>query len=254
MKLLWDNLINRPVGAVQLSTDCVETAGYEVVNLINYHLSKFYEYNPGGHIFIDNTNNDNISDFIIAGYSLESGSVLLEASTTADFAVVDLSINTFNEKNKTLWANFPTVNYKYWRISAPSKMYAGYLFFGEGLYIGGIDPAFTLNYNSTSSVKTSLTGQTYGNKGIEYFSSSFTLPIITDYHRYFEGKEIATREDLLVFWKSNLGATPVFLNIAEDSPNFLQPILGMVAQNSLAFTLDRTQGYYELKFKFVETK
>jgi hypothetical protein len=117
-----------------------------------------------------------------------------------------------------------------------------------------LDPSIELTYNNTGTVSRSITGQTYGNSGINYFSSGFEFPIITDYARTLNGKTLSTREEILTFWFINQGIKPFILLPFENSLDHIPPLMAIIDDNSLSFSFDRTQGHYKLKFKITETK
>lgn len=267
MQILWDNMLDNQYISLSGTTP---DSGYYLDDVKNYHLSKITKFSTGPTFVIDLASMPYIPLAYIAicvKGSLGSNITVKSAATT-DFSMYYFN-QTFNStyshrilsKDNLIWWILPinnTAQKRYWQIKMDT-FYSGvdiaYInLCSVPLQMPPLDPSIELNYNNTGSVSRSITGQTYGNSGINYFSSGFEFPIITDYARTLNGKTLSTREDILTFWYSNQGIKPFVLIPFEQSLSTIPPLMAIIDDNSLTFSFDRTQGHYKLKFKVTETK
>ena len=255
MRLLWENLISNTT----LTASSVKS-GYSVESLKDYHLSKAFAFDGNnGNVVIDFGLAVSIKDFALMGVNITgSGTVTLEGNDTDSWGAPSYSTSITKTGNSFIVQDIDE-SYRYWRVavadSSITNVSLGYMYFGsDHLQLPGMDPAISLNYANSTSLSFSASGQTYADKGFDYFASAFKFPIIKDYASKIDGISVATREDILEFWYTNSGATPIILLIAEKSLAIIPPFLGVVAQNTMTFKRDRTMGYYEMSFKFIETK
>ena len=255
MQILWQNEIE---GAVLVASST--KAGYSVDSLKDYHLSNAFAFDTySGNVVIDLGLAKNIKDFAIMGSNISTGSsVTLEGNDTDSWGAPAYSVPLVKYGDSFILQDIDET-YRFWRISIAdfsiTNVAMGYLYIGgDKLQLPGMDPGIAFNYANNTAVSFSATGQTYADTGFDYFASAFKFPIITDHASVIDGKSIATREDILEFWYDNKGATPIILFIFENSLDTHRPYLGLIAQNTLTFKMDRTMGYYEMSFRFIETK
>jgi len=256
MQILWANQI----GETTLTASSVKD-GYSVENLKSYHLSKAFVFDGNsGNIIIDLLTAVSIKDFSILGTNLtDSATITLEANASDVWTSPSFTTNLTLYSNGVAEKQDIDESYRFWRLvvsdSTLTDLKLGYIYIGnDRLQMAGMEPDIDLNYNNTTAVSFSATQQTYADTGIEYFSSKFKFPIITDYETIIDSKTLATREDILEFWGFNKGATPIILRIFENSLNKVPPLIGMISQNTLRFKFDRTMGFYSLDFSFLETR
>lgn len=255
MVFLYDNYIDNAI-----LTPSSELEGRPVDNLKNPHLSRNFAFDANtGNIIIQFSEPKLVTDFIVAGTNITSGNtqLLLEGANNSLFNG-GYSENLELYSNETIGKKDINRTYQYWRISiadtTTTDILLGYMYIGNRLQLPGISPGIDLNYHTNTSVTFSVSQQSYANTGIDYFSSAFEFPIITDHPMDIDGVGIATREDILEFWYYNKGAKPIIMIIWDNSRNRFPPILGLVTQNTLKFKMDKTQGYYSMKFSFVESR
>jgi len=234
-------------------------SGSTINNLTQKHLSKRFTFDGNsGTVDIDFGGNQDIKKVIIGGSNMtSSATVTLIASVNSDYSTTDFS-TTLDIYDST-WTKNLDETYRYWRLSVSDSsltyLWMGYLYLGDYLQMPGIDPNYVLNYNTTSKVTMSVSLQPYGDKGINYFKSSFSFPIITDYETFGPGGEsIATRADILEMWYEVESGIPFYLEVAENSLDVIPPFFGIFDGQGLSFKLDSSQGFYSLKFSFTETK
>lgn len=256
MQFLYNNLLDDAKNISASST----RVGWDPTQLTNYHLAKAFSFNGNeGTIGIEFDHAVSVQDIILCGTNLTSSAIVkLEGNSTNSFSSPPYT------KGLTLYSNGYAgeqgINrsYKYWQISIsdPGVTYVeiGYLFIGDHLQLPGVDPGVDLTYNTETIVTLSKTRQSYADRGVNYFSSSFEFPYITDYSYDIDGKTISTREDILEFWLENQGAVPFIMIIFEKSKDRIPPMMGLINQDSLSFKFDDTLGFYSMKFNFAETK
>lgn len=255
MLFLWDNKIDDAI-----LTPSSELLSRPIENVQDSDLSKQFAMDSNsGNIVIDLNNSEYISDVMLLGTNITStGNITLEGSTTDNFSSPDYSSSMDVYSNGNCGIKDVDSTYQYWRVvitdTSISDILIGWLYIGERLQLPGIDPSVNLNYHTNTAATFSVSQQIYANTGVEYFSSSFSFPVITDEVVQYDGVDIATREDILEFWYSNRGAKPIVLVIWDNDRERFPPIVGVVAQDTLSFNMDRNQGSYGLDFDFVETK
>jgi hypothetical protein len=256
MQILWANKI----GVSSLSASSVKD-GYSVESLKSYHLSKPFAFDGNsGNVVIDMLSPVSVKDFSLLGTNAVTGAAItLEANASDVWTSPSYSTALTLYPNGIAEKGDINESYRFWRVvmsdSSVTDLKIGYIYIGnDRLQLPGMDPSIELNYNNTTAVSFSATQQTYSDTGIDYFSSKFKFPMVTDYEIEIDGKALATREDILEFWGYNKGARPIILRIFENSLDVVPPFLGVVAQNTLRFKLDRTMGFYGLDFSFLETR
>jgi hypothetical protein len=254
MKIFWDNLADESV----LTPSSTRT-GYDIANITNYHLSKVFDFGAAsGEVVINLGSSTNIKDVILAGTNLTSSATVSLQGNTSDSWTSPIYNESMTRYTNGYWGIKLDDTYRYWRVvvsdATITSAAIGYLFIGDSLQLPPINPAVELEYANTSAVSFSVSGQTYGDTGYEYFKSSFDFPIITDYVRQVDGVDIATREDVLVFWGLNQGAKPVIISIFDNSRDKIPPFMGLITQNSLKFKFSKDMGYYSTNMSITETK
>lgn len=257
MRIFYDNIVTQTTSMTPSSTK----AGTSILNLVHPHLSRYFAFNGNtGTIVIDFGVATEVSNLIIGGTNITDGysALILEGNTTNSWDTAAYLATLDRYSNGYVGKQDINETYQYWRLtitdSNVTDVQLGHLFMGAYLQMPGIDPAAEFSYNDTSAVDFSVSGQSYGDTGFQYFTAGFKFPMITDFPVTLNGVQIATREDILVFWKINQGVTPIYLMVFENDLSVVPPLLGLIAQRSLVFKLDRSQGYYTLDFKFQETK
>lgn len=254
MKFYYDNKVD----LASITSSSIKT-GTSISNLIHKHLSKRFSFNDdNGTIDMDLGISTNIKKILIGGSNMtDSATVTLEASLNSDYSTIDFT--TVVDLYDTTWAKNLDENYRYWRLSCSdtglSYLWIGYLYLGNYLLMPGINPNYTLNYQTTSKVILSVSLQPYGDVGIRNFKSKFTFPIITDYEVIGpSGEALATRADILEMWYEVEGGIPFYCEVAENKLDIIPPIFGIINQGSLKFKLDKDQNFYKFSLTFQETK
>lgn len=255
MRILYNNKFLSTFGLTASSS----FAGFSTANLLDYHLSKYFKFNANsGTIVIDCLTAINLKNIYLLGTNLTSnGSILIEANSENSWSTPAYSASGTIYSNGSAGIMDIDKTYRYWRISiedtSVTHLQVGYLFSGINLQLPALDPLIEFSYNTNSSVDYSISGQSYGDRGIEYFSSTFNFPQVADFNLQINDKAIATREDILVFWSVNLGVVPIVLIPFDNSLDKYPPIIGLVDQDKFAFT-SNGDGTYKFSLKFIETK
>jgi len=253
MQILYNNLID---GAT-VSASSVQS-GYPIENIQDYHLSKKYSSDAtSGSITIDLGSAQLIDDFTICGTNITSSATTFNLEGSDDGGTADVTFPFVLHDNGYATVQDMNSTYRYWKIvyndtTIPTFL-VGYVFLGTNLQMPGVSPDVSLQYKVNTGVQFSVTNQTYSDTGIQYFSSSFNFPHITDYPHFVNGKATATRNQIVEFWQDNQGAKPIVLYIWADNFERFPPVLGMITQNSMDFKFDKTQSYTSMKFNFTET-
>jgi len=256
MILLWDNLITDAI-----LTSSSENLSKPIDNLKDTNLAKYFEMTSGsGNMVIDLLSAQQITDFMIPSTNITSGftTLKLEANTTNSWASPAYSVDLELYNNTYIGAKDINQSYRYWRLVVNdtniTTVSLGYCYIGDRLQLPGIDPSISLSYNTQTSTSFSVSQQVYSDTGVDYFSSEFEFPLITEYPVVIDGKQIATREDILEFWYFNKGATPIIIVIWDNNRDRFPPVFGLITQNQLEFSTDSTQAHYSMNLNFVETK
>ncbi len=256
MILLWDNLITDAT-----VTPSTERSTKPIANLKNTNLAKYFEMTENsGNIVIDLLDSKEITDFIIPSTNITSGFVTLklEGNDSDSWVTPAYSVNLELYSNTHIGAKDINQTYRYWRVVVDEPnvtlLRFGYCYIGDRLQLPGFDPSIELSYNNQTTRSFSTSQQVYSDTGVDYFSSNFFFPLIRENSVILDGKEIATREDILEFWYSNKGATPITIVIWDNDRDKFPPVFGVVEENTLSFTTDSTQSNYSMDFDFIETK
>lgn len=255
MVILYDNKIK---DAILIPSS--ELTSRPISNATDSDLSKQFAFDANsGNIVIDLLETYEVTDFLLLGTNLTSGATItLEGNDSDVWTSPSFSGSLDVYSNGNCGIKSVDSTYRYWRVVIEdlnvSDILIGWIYIDKRLQLPGIDPSVQLRYHTNTSASFSLSQQIYANTGVEYFSSSFSFPVITDEVTQIGGIDIATREDILEFWYYNRGAEPIVMIIWDNNRDRFPPIVGVVAQNTLTFMMDRNQTSYSMMFEFRETK
>lgn len=253
IRLLWDNLL----GNSSLSSS-TEDSDFVLSNIKNPHLTKIFKFtgNTSETLDINLGSSEEIRGIIVETNLTSSATVNIYGHTTSDFTIPDYTSTASVYDGKVTL--FLDENYQYWRVemtdTSLTTIWIKYLFIGDYTQMPTFDPDVDLEYSTSSTASTNQTGQIYGNKGYEIFSTGFEFNTITDYVREIDGKVIATREELLLMWRAVENINPIYLVIWEESLDKFSPVLGVFDQNSFTFSKSDDPGIWSLDFDFTETR
>lgn len=185
----------------------------------------------------------------------DTATVNLYGNSSSDFTTPNYSTTMDVYEGRIV--KFLDEDYQYWRIEitdiSVTQIELKYGFIGEYTQMPPMDPNINLEYSTTSKVTFSQSGQTYGDKGYEVFSTSFTFPTITDYPREIDEQTIATRDEILLMWRFVEGITPIYIVIWENSMDKVPPILGIIDEDSMTFEKEGVDTW-SVSFGFRETR
>lgn len=176
----YDNLVDNAT----LSASS-EAAGYFVSNIKEQQLSKVWKSTSGSGqwILIDFGSAQSVKGVFVAGHNLLSGSTIkIQANSSDDWTSppVDESL-TYGEICYKLFSS--AQSYRYWRVylddSSLSEISVGRVFLGDLLELGDIVKAeFPETIKRTDKIQYSISGEVFGDIGVDYRLFVFALPHI----------------------------------------------------------------------------
>jgi len=232
----------------------------DIYNLKIPHLSRTFSqvnnYPTLPFISMDLQSAKAVRSFIVDIGNLKSTTVVtLLAANNSSFTSPETFTLTY-ANTCFYWQNTTAKTYRYWRLrisdTSLSTITLGVINIGDYLVLPGIDPGTTLSFNTTSSRDLSISGQTFGDLGYQYLSTTFDFPFVPETNWLYGGKTIANRKDIITMWETVQNSMPVWLFIWENSLSTVSPIFCVLNQSSIEFK--KSQLNWATSISFLEVK
>jgi len=249
MRILWNNLLD---DYAPLASS--ERTGFPATNAQHVFLSRLWRTLALDEYFtIDAGAGLTITAdcALIAAHNLTAGATIhIQAHPTNDWGAPDLD-ETITWDAGNMVAYFASTTKRFWRFQLADAanpdgyIEVGRLAVGTFLQMPPVEPGSALPSVTTTVVSTSITGQTYGDRGQMFLAPGFAFPIITQTERgYIEA-----------MWREVEQVTPVFLDIWEDSPTVQRPIYCRIDQDKLDWQKAPEAGLlWSVQIAFMEAK
>ena len=187
----------------------------------------------------------------IAGHNLTSGCTLkIQGNATDSWGGTPTIDETITHRDDIIVHVFTGAALRFWRLSIDDDantdgyLQIGRLMLGTLLQLPYVEPGENLPRETTSVASESISGQAFGDRGIERRVPGFQFPAVTE----------AERQLLLTMWESVQNIDPVVLVVWEDSLTVEGPIYCRLDQAEIPFQLAREAGLLwttTLKFREV---
>jgi hypothetical protein len=183
-----------------------------------------------------NTINPNC--FALAGHNLTDGCTLKIQGNATDAWTTPTVDETVTHRDDVIVHFFTGSALRYWRVfidddsNPDGYVQIGRLMLGTYLQMPPVDPAVNIPRRTTSVTTDSISGQSYGDRGVLYRAPGFQFPLITD----------AERVLIDAMWTEVENVAPVVLVVWEDSLTVLGPIYCKLDQDNLPWQRAAGQG------------
>lgn len=241
MKIIHKNLLESAT-----ITSSAPQSGTATTNIIDRRLASRLDMFAGGTITIDLTSAKNIK-FI--GLKSNTYDVTIQANSSDSWTTPAYEkVLTSTDYNIL----FLDETYRYWRIVFTDASQTGYVMLSDEIVqMPEINPSVQFNYNTTSEVSLSNSGQAYGDQGYEYLDTTFEFPAITDYSRDIMGVTVSTRKEIIDMFNTVRNYTPFFC-ILFNQLDLYEPVWAIIAQNRLQFRYSMSSDDYSVQLSIRE--
>jgi len=230
MRILWDNEVDK---YTPLFTS--ERGNFPGLSVQDIRLAVPWRTvsDTGESVIIDAGVGETItaSCAAIAAHNLTAGATIkIQANNTSSWIGPPVD-ESFAHSSEIMTHFFGSAAYRFWRFyfddgsNPDTYIEIGRLFLGTYLQMPPVEPGVEIPRATTSVSTHSITGQTYGDKGVQYRIPAFSFPLIIE----------AERGAIDSMWAAVDNVKPVFLLIWEDSLNVVAAMYAKIDQENISW-------------------
>jgi len=236
MKIFYDNLINSSVLIPSSLPVAQDVNKLKIAQLAN----NFTFLGNDENLVIQFDTPTTIENFIVdIGNLSGNGTYLLEGNDT-DVWISPSYSEPLIVTDSALYL-IENLTFRYYRlkiidIEVVNGISLGYIQLGgkSHLQLPGINPGVTLNYNTSSSGRSSESGQFYGNIGYEYLETKFSFPNIREKEGPgFLTPTVAGRVEILEVWNTIQNVHPFWVFLWSENLDEHPPVFAVLKQKKL---------------------